>query len=161
MGLKADSHDPTSAIFCLYKMHSQKFGAMSNRLVWICFGMQCAYLGVSVFWKCFRSFWKMYWGFIERKRSQSLYDTQIYLGQILVKKGRILVRFLGKIGQIVSQILENFSQFLITSTLDEAWYKAYTLGMFKLASTWSNKGCKGNRNHYILPEYLLLQDRSY
>ena len=35
----------------------------------------------------------------------------------LVKKGRILVRFLGKIGQIVSQIFENFSQILTISTL--------------------------------------------
>ena len=41
----------------------------------------------------------------------------MYFGQIFVKNGWILVRFLGKIGQIVSQILENFSQILIISTL--------------------------------------------
>ena len=32
-------------------------------------------------------------------------------------KSRIFVRFLGKIGQIVSQILESFSQILMISTL--------------------------------------------
>ena len=35
--------------------------------------------------------------------------------------GQILVRFSGKIGQIVSQILENFSQILIISTKE--WNK--------------------------------------
>ena len=38
-------------------------------------------------------------------------------GQIFVKNDRILVRFSGKSGQIVSQILENFSQILLISTL--------------------------------------------
>ena len=33
------------------------------------------------------------------------------------QKGRILVRFLGKVGEIVSQIFENFSQILIISKL--------------------------------------------
>ena len=32
--------------------------------------------------------------------------------------GQILVRFSGRIGKIVSQIFENFSQILIISTLD-------------------------------------------
>ena len=41
----------------------------------------------------------------------------MYFGQIFVNNGRILVRFSGKIDQIVSQILENFSQILIISTL--------------------------------------------
>ena len=43
----------------------------------------------------------------------------MYFGQMFVKNARILVRFSGKIGQIVSpsQILENFSQILIISTL--------------------------------------------
>ena len=41
----------------------------------------------------------------------------MYLGQIFVKRGQILVRFLGKIGQIVGQIFENFSQILTISTL--------------------------------------------
>ena len=36
-----------------------------------------------------------------------------------VKSGQILVRFSGKNGQIVSQILENFSQISIISTLTE------------------------------------------
>ena len=35
----------------------------------------------------------------------------------IVKNGQILVRFSGKIGQIVSQIFANFSQILIISTL--------------------------------------------
>ena len=35
----------------------------------------------------------------------------------IVKNGQILVRFFGKIGQIVSQIFANFSQILIISTL--------------------------------------------
>ena len=41
----------------------------------------------------------------------------MYFGQIFVKNGWILVRFSGEIGQIVSQILESFSQILIISTL--------------------------------------------
>ena len=41
----------------------------------------------------------------------------MYFVEIFVKNGRILDRFSGKIGQIVSQILENFSQILIISTL--------------------------------------------
>ena len=38
-------------------------------------------------------------------------------GQKISTLGQILVRFLGKIGQIVSQILENFNQIQIISTL--------------------------------------------
>ena len=41
----------------------------------------------------------------------------MYFGQIFVKNGRILKIFSGKIGQIVGQILDNFSQILIISTL--------------------------------------------
>ena len=40
-----------------------------------------------------------------------------YFGQKRSNVGQILVRFLGKIGQIVSQILENLSQILIIPTL--------------------------------------------
>ena len=40
-----------------------------------------------------------------------------YFWSKLVKKGQILVRYSGKIGQIVSHILENFSQILLISTL--------------------------------------------
>ena len=46
----------------------------------------------------------------------------MYFGQIFVKNGWILVRFSGKIGQIVSQILKNFSQILIISTLSLCSY---------------------------------------
>ena len=41
----------------------------------------------------------------------------MYFGQIFVKNGRILVKFSGKIGQVVSQILENVSESLMISTL--------------------------------------------
>ena len=41
----------------------------------------------------------------------------MYFGQIFVENGWILVRFSGKIGQIVSQIFESFIQILIISTL--------------------------------------------
>ena len=39
-------------------------------------------------------------------------------GQKKSNFGQILVRYLGKIGQIVSQILEDFSQIIIISTLE-------------------------------------------
>ena len=35
----------------------------------------------------------------------------------IVKNGQILVRFSGKVGQIVGQVFANFSQILIISTL--------------------------------------------
>ena len=41
----------------------------------------------------------------------------MYLGQIFLRECGILVRFLGKIGKIVSQILDNYSQTLRISTL--------------------------------------------
>ena len=41
----------------------------------------------------------------------------MYFGHIFVKNGQILVRFSCKIDQIVGQVLENFSQILIISTL--------------------------------------------
>ena len=43
-----------------------------------------------------------------RQRSYSLENTQIYLDQKRSYCGQILVRFLGKIGQIVSQIFREF-----------------------------------------------------
>ena len=53
---------------------------------------------------------------VTEKNAVYMYD----FGQILQKwldYGQILVRFLGRIGQIVSQILESFNQILIISTL--------------------------------------------
>ena len=51
-------------------------------------------------------------------RAYTIYiHIQIYFDQMLVKTGRTLVRFLCKIGQIVSKMLEKFCQILIISTL--------------------------------------------
>ena len=43
-------------------------------------------------------------------------DKYFFWSDFLAKMGQILVRFSGNIGQIVSQILENFSQILIIFT---------------------------------------------
>ena len=61
----------------------------------------------------------------------------MYFGQIFVKNGRILVRFSGKIGQIVSQIFECFSQILIASTLSDGLKKeASGLKIQMFLSSW-------------------------
>ena len=78
--------------------------------------MWCTYLVVSVFRGLLQVFEK-WTKDSSRQRDHKAYGIQIYLGHILVKKGRILVRFLGKIGQIVSQIFKNFSQILTICTL--------------------------------------------
>ena len=46
---------------------------------------------------------------------QRFMETKSFFSQKLVKNAQILVRFSGKIGQIVSHVLENFSQILIIS----------------------------------------------
>ena len=86
------------------------------------------------------------------------------------QKGRILVRFLCKIGQIVSQILENFSQILIISTLVvlcyvmlyilcSGWlmrllYPLQYIAIFCLLTTYPNMWSKVLLHHYrdFLPE---------
>ena len=69
----------------------------------------------------------------------------MYFGQIFVKSGRILVRFSGKIGPIVSQILETFSQILIISTMP--YYK--TLRILRLQSEKQHLIRVGNIHAFI------------
>ena len=59
------------------------------------------------------SFWKMHQRFNEKKSSFSQKIFWPDFGSKGVKNCQMLVRFSGKIGQIVSQILKNFSQILI------------------------------------------------
>ena len=51
----------------------------------------------------------------------------------IVKNGQILVRFSGKIGQIVSQIFANFSQILIISTLSSTPWKEFSKSIFNFS----------------------------
>ena len=83
--------------------------------------MWCAYLEVSIFKSVIEVFEKC------TKDSSSQRDHRaysihkyIFWSDCCQKRsnfGQILVRFLRKIGQIVSQILENFYQILTISTL--------------------------------------------
>ena len=110
LSLKSDFHEPTSAIFskCILK----KFYALSNRLAWICFGMWSAYFLVLVFRNVLEVFETCAKDSSRQRYHRAYNNTQKYLGQS--QKGsnfdQLLVRFLGKIGKIVSRILENFSQ---------------------------------------------------